>query len=70
MYTKAIECLDNLDDNKLKFLFYAQKGQPEEALTWLYKEREILMERNNFDVEHPDIVQLQDKIDKMLDNPK
>ena len=26
MYTKAIECLDNLDDNNLKFMFYAQKG--------------------------------------------
>ena len=70
IYTKAIECLDELDDNTKKFEFYSQKGQTQEALTWLYKEREILMVRNKFDVEHQDLVEVQNKIDRMLDDPK
>ena len=70
IYTKAIECLNELDDNMKKFEFYSKRGQTQEALTWLYKEMEILMVKNKFDVEHPDLVQVQDKIDRMLDNPK
>ena len=62
IYTKAIECLDMLDDNNLKSEFYSQKGQIDQALTWLYKEREILMVRTKFDLEHPDVVKVEKKI--------
>lgn len=52
IYTKAVECLDMLDDNQRKSQFYANKGQTDQALTWLYKEREILMVKNKFDEKH------------------
>ena len=34
-YSKAIDCLDKIDDNEMKASFFAEKGRSEKAIKWL-----------------------------------
>ena len=70
VYRKAIECLDQIDDNFMKAQFYAKKGLSEKALEWLYEHREITLATTSFARTNEEYLKVQEMIDKLLDDPK
>ena len=70
VYTLAIQCLEKLDDLEQKALFYAKKGQSQEALTWFYKMQEEIVVKAKFKHDDPQVIEIQEKIERLIQEPQ